>query len=148
MVLPFAGTFRGRQSAAFAAYLARRYPEPGSRERAWRGSEAADPAEALAALSAEPERRWRDPRREAAALEALRFHGVAITDAIRFFCKIVKEASGGRLLTGEKRLMLPSGCACEPLWPPDGAACEGSTCRFTMKTFETRVLRIAAATRG
>jgi beta-galactosidase len=88
------------RAAAFAAYLARRYPEPGSRERAWRESEVADPAEALAALSAEPERRWRDPRREAAALEALRFHGVAITDAIRFFCKIVKEASGGRLLTG------------------------------------------------
>lgn len=86
--------------AAFADYLARRYPEPGARERAWAAGAVRDPDEALTAISAEPARRWRDPRREAAALDALRFHGVAMVDAVRHFCRIVKEASGGRLMTG------------------------------------------------
>lgn len=88
------------RAAAFDTFLATRYPDQAARDNAWRESTTGDPAAALGTLSGSGEQRWRDPRRDAAARDACRFHSVALTEAIAVFCRIVKEASGGRLLTG------------------------------------------------
>ncbi len=88
------------RAAAFDAFLAARHPGPAVRDAAWRDATVRDPVAALEALSGDGERRWRDPRRDAAVSDACRFHSVALTEAIGEFCRVVKEASGGRLLTG------------------------------------------------
>lgn len=43
---------------------------------------------------------WRDPSREPEVMDAFRFHARTMADNIAFFCGIVKQSSGGRLLTG------------------------------------------------
>ena len=85
---------------AFEEYLKQKYPEQSTREHAWRNSNAKTPQDALNALAAEREQRWRDPENDAAAFDALRFHSLALVDAIRGFCRIVKQTSNRRLLTG------------------------------------------------
>jgi len=84
------------RAEAFHQWLARHYGSAAA--RALPG--AADEKAALAALEQAPERRWRDATRERAVLDACRFHGEAIAEAIATFCRVVKEESAGRLLTG------------------------------------------------
>jgi beta-galactosidase len=84
----------------FNAFLNRRYPTAAARAEAWRDSKIKDSAEALAMLEQSAERRWRDLRQDAAALDACRFHSELMVDSIAVLCRIVKAASGGRLLTG------------------------------------------------
>ncbi len=43
---------------------------------------------------------WRDPQREQNVLDTFRFHAQTMADNIALFCRVVKEVSGGRLLTG------------------------------------------------
>ena len=43
---------------------------------------------------------WRDPRTDQNFIDTYKFHSEAMVDNIAHFCKIVKEVSQGRLLTG------------------------------------------------
>lgn len=84
----------------FNAYLRDRYGSDEAIQVAWAESYIKDPAAALDALAMAPEKRWRDSRRDAAALDAFRFHSKLMADAIAVFCRVVKECGNGRLLTG------------------------------------------------
>lgn len=85
---------------AFRVFLAAKYATASARDAAWADSGVANEQEALTLLGRPAEQRWRDPARDAAALDLCRSHSLVLVDAITAFCRVVKEASQGRLLTG------------------------------------------------
>lgn len=99
---PFADENPARREA-FMEFLHRKYGSQDATDSAWTANgqrESIPVIDALHALEAPAEKRWRDPVKDAAVLDACRFHSTALVGAIMHFCKIVKRASAGRLLTG------------------------------------------------
>ncbi len=87
---------------AFRCWLRDRYADDEERLRAaWHcltlNFETAAPADIS---GVPPEPRWRDPDADRPALDTLRFHAETMADTIAFFCRVVKEESHGRILTG------------------------------------------------
>lgn len=88
------------RGAAFRAWLTTRYGTREAWTAAWASSGCTDASVVLATLEQAPERRWRDATGDRPALDACRFHSEAMAEAIARFCRVVKEESGGALLTG------------------------------------------------
>lgn len=89
------------RAAAFRAWLRQRYRGLPALRSAWRCPEAdfetAAPADIGRPAAAGA---WRDTERDAAILDTFRFQAETIAAAIARFCRVVKEESGRRLLTG------------------------------------------------
>lgn len=90
-------------SGAFRAWLKSRYGTSQTLQAAWRDptaelatAELPTPAERAPADG----RLLRDPSREQKAVDGLQFLGDTIADSIRYFARIVKQASNGRSLAG------------------------------------------------
>lgn len=92
--------FNPARLVKFNEFLDKRYPTAAARAEAWRDSRIKDPAAALAVLAQPGGESWRDPKQDAAVMDACRFHSELMVDGIAELCRIVKESSGGRLLTG------------------------------------------------
>jgi len=87
---------------AFREWLRHKYHDrPGDLRQAWGRDKATFETALPADISGELRRReWRDPALEQDFLDTFSFHAETMADDIRHFCRIVKEASGRRLLTG------------------------------------------------
>lgn len=69
--------------------------------RAWKQPHTSfDTAEPEDISGAVKEQRWRDPQNERRIIDTFRFHAATMAENITWFCRIVKEASDGQLLTG------------------------------------------------
>jgi len=70
-------------------------------QSAWRNKNITFNTVQLADISGEEKRdEWRNPEKEQNVIDTYRFHSETMADNIAYFCKIVKEKSNGRLLTG------------------------------------------------
>lgn len=90
------------QTEAFRDWLRRIYDgDVNALRAAWRNTEV-DFASAIPAdiSGAQRESRWLDAASEQARIDTFRFHGDTMVENIAYFCRIVKEAGEGRLLTG------------------------------------------------
>ena len=89
------------RAAAFRAWLRQQYRDLPALRAAWHCPEAdwdtAAPADIGGAVAGGG---WRDSARDVRVLDTFRFQAETIADAIARFCRVVKEESGRRLLTG------------------------------------------------
>lgn len=85
------------RASAFSDFLKEKYSAAAARDVAWGGRNEAD---ALSVLEQLPGNRVRDPAMDTAELDACAFHSSVLADAISGLCRVVKEESDGRLLTG------------------------------------------------
>jgi len=100
----FRGEFHDRSLArteAFRRWLGETYPNDAALQRRWCDPnvtlQTAQPADISGAKRSNT---WRDANREQDMLDTFRFHAQTMTDNIAFFCRLVKDVSQGRLLTG------------------------------------------------
>ncbi|MCP4593206.1 MAG: hypothetical protein GY842_20915 [bacterium] len=100
----FRGGFHDRSPArteAFRQWLGETYPSDAALKQAWRDPNVTLQTARPADISGdERPKRWRDPSQERETLDTFRFHAQTMADNIAIFCRLVKEASKGRLLTG------------------------------------------------
>lgn len=90
------------RSEAFRVWLAYAYNgDTGKLREAW-GDCSLDFSRAGTAdiTCLEPEKRWRDPVTERPIIDTFRFHSEVVADTIDYFCKVIKDESHNRLLTG------------------------------------------------
>lgn len=89
------------RTAAFRDWLRETYPSDTAIQTSWHNPsvtlQTARPADISGASRSDA---WRDPQQERNVLDTFRFHAQTMADNIAFFCRVVKNASGGRLLTG------------------------------------------------
>lgn len=86
---------------AFQEWLRDRYKNVSALQKAWRSKNVTFETARLADISESVERKeWRDPQIELNYIDTYRFHTEIMADNIAYFCKIVKEKSDGKLLTG------------------------------------------------
>lgn len=89
------------RTKAFRAWLRRQYCDLSALRAAWRQPgadwDAAAPADIGKPVAGGG---WREPKRDARILDTFRFQAETIVDDIVRYCRIVKEESEGRLLTG------------------------------------------------
>lgn len=89
------------RTEAFRAWLHARYPSDAALQAAWGDAAVLRETAALADISGtDAGPGWRDPEASGRIIDTFRFHSEVMADAIARFCRVVKEASGGRLLTG------------------------------------------------
>lgn len=100
----FRGAFHDRSPArteAFRRWLGETYHNDVALQERWHDPtvtlQTAQPADISGAKRSNT---WRDPNREQGTIDTLRFHAQTMTDNIAFFCRLVKDVSQGRLLTG------------------------------------------------
>jgi beta-galactosidase len=89
------------RTAAFRRWLRQAYPNDAGLQKKWHDPivtlETAQPADISGARRSNT---WRDPQREQSTIDTFRFHAQTMVDNISCFCRLVKDVSGGRLLTG------------------------------------------------
>ena len=100
----FRGEFYDRNPArtdAFRRWLRETYSSDTTLQEKWRDPtvtlQTAQPADISGAKRSE---NWRDPNQEQSTLDTFRFHARIMVDNVAHFCRVVKEVSQGRLLTG------------------------------------------------
>ena len=100
----FRGPFHDRNPARVTAFrhsLRQTYPNDAALQQKWHDPnitlQTAQPADISGAA---PSNTWRDPSREQHTLDTFRFHARTMVDNIASFCRVVKDTSKGRLLTG------------------------------------------------
>jgi beta-galactosidase len=89
------------RAAEFRAWLRSAYRDDAGRFRAaWRDQDVDFDSAALADISAGSAKTWRNPKDSQPIVDTFRFHSQTIVNDIAQFCRIVKQESNGRLLTG------------------------------------------------
>ena len=89
------------RTAAFRAWLRATYHDSADELRAaWRNDDVDFDSAAPADLNAGSPKTWRSPNDSQPVVDTFRFHSQTIVDDIAHFCRIVKQESNGRLLTG------------------------------------------------
>jgi len=100
----YRGVFHDRNSArtvAFRDWLRATYEDDAGHLRAaWREQEVDFNSATPADISGTRMRTWRRPRESQRIVDTFRFHSQTIVDDIAYFCKIVKDDSDRKLLTG------------------------------------------------
>lgn len=86
---------------AFRIWLKEKYKSTSNLQEVW-NNDMVTFENALLANISEPNKRkeWRDPQKEQNYIDSYRFRAETMVDNIAYFCKIVKETSSGKLLTG------------------------------------------------
>jgi len=89
------------RTEAFRQWLGETYTSDADLKQAWRDPnvtlQTARPADISGVKRS---KRWRDPSQEQETIDTFRFHAQTMADNITVFCRLVKEVSEGRLLTG------------------------------------------------
>ncbi|WP_339714719.1 beta-galactosidase [uncultured Kriegella sp.] len=86
---------------AFRQWLRNKYKKVTVFQKTWNDTAVTFETAQLANIDeAEKRKEWRDPKTEQHYIDTFRFHTEVMTDNIAYFCKIVKEKSKGKLLTG------------------------------------------------
>ncbi len=89
------------RTAAFRAWLRSTYHDSAAELRtAWQKEDVDFDSAAPADLNAGATKAWRSPKDSQPTIDTFRFHSQTIVDDIAQFCRVVKQESGGRLLTG------------------------------------------------
>lgn len=89
------------RTQAFQHWLKNKYHYNLELQKAWNNNDVTFDTAQLASITESNDRTtWRDPKQEQNYIDTYRFHAEAMVDNISYFCKIVKEASNGKLLTG------------------------------------------------
>jgi len=100
----FRSRFYDRSAArteAFRHWLRETYNDDTSLQKQWHAPEVTlENAQPADISGARPSRTWRDPEYDRHTLDTFRFHARTMADNIACFCRVVKEVSEGRLLTG------------------------------------------------
>jgi len=89
------------RTEAFRHWLGETYANDTALKQAWRDPNVTLQTARPADISGvERPRRWRDPSDEQNTLDTFRFHAQTMVDNIALFCRVVKDVSQRRLLTG------------------------------------------------
>ena len=89
------------RTEAFRGWLRETYSNDAALQETWHNQKVTLSTAQLANISgARRSRTWRDPQRDQHALDTFRCHARTMVDNIACFCRLVKEVSQGRLLTG------------------------------------------------
>jgi beta-galactosidase len=88
------------RAEAFRAWLKKKYKSVAKLRRAWDDSFVTFEEAELGSIPPVPCDRWRDPAQERQVFDTYRFHAETLVDNIAYFCRFIKEISGGSLLTG------------------------------------------------
>jgi len=85
---------------AFQQWLRKNYKNENALRKAWNDKGVTFEDAYLANINEEARKEWRDPDHDMNYVDTFRFHSEVMVDNIAYFCKIVKEKSAGKLLTG------------------------------------------------